>query len=120
MLTLLSKTPACKVFASLFLAVFIFQGHASSQTNTWTSGGPFGGNVQQVLVNPNSATTLFVITEHRVYKSTSSGSSWSLSGNGLTGSVFRLAIDTANANNLYAATSAGLFKSSDGGSTWSA
>src|ERR1700730_7142306 len=100
MLTILTRIPPCKVFASLFLAVVIFQGHASSQTNTWTSGGPFGGNVQQVIVNPNNATTLFAITEHRVYKSTSSGSSWSLSGNGLAGSVSRLAVDTANANNL--------------------
>src|SRR5258705_3016398 len=108
-----------RVLVSL-LGLFIFSMSTVGQTNIWTAGGPFGGNVQQVVVHPMTTTKVFSITQNKVYKSTDSGAHWAPSNTGITDSANQLAIDPSNSNILYVAASNGVFMSSNGGASWSA
>ncbi len=100
----------------------------------WTSGGPYGGNISALAIDPSNPATLYAGTSGgRVFKSTDGGKSWTFKV-GLTptsaiqASVHALAIDPSAPTTLYAATGyfdpdhfrfdGGVYKSTDSGGTW--
>jgi photosystem II stability/assembly factor-like uncharacterized protein len=96
---------------------------AHAGQSIWTSGGPEGGIISTVTVNPATPATLYAGTSGGgVVKSTDSGGTWVTSGTGLTNAyVAALAHDPSNPTTLYAGTSGGgVFKSTDSGGTWAA
>ena len=61
----------------------------------WTSGGPYGGDILALAINPTTPATLYAGTSGGgVFKSTDSGGTWAAANTGLTNlSVFSLAIN---------------------------
>jgi photosystem II stability/assembly factor-like uncharacterized protein len=89
----------------------------------WTSGGPYGGDVHALAINPTTPATLYAGTfGFGVFKSTNSGGTWASANTGLTNlSVNALAINPTTPATLYAGTpGGGVFKSTDSGGTWAA
>ncbi len=89
---------------------------------TWTSGGPYGGSVRALAIDPGTPATLYAGTAGGgVFKSGDAGSTWSAANSGLTNpNVRALAIDPVTPATIYAGTTGGVFKSTDGGDTWAA
>jgi len=94
---------------------------------TWTatnSGIATGSlkNVTTVVVAPSDSTRLYAGVEGQstgVYKSTNSGSSWTLVNNGLGDTnVWSLAVNPASPDTVFAGTATGIYKSTDGGANW--
>jgi photosystem II stability/assembly factor-like uncharacterized protein len=105
----------------LFLAAgTLFFPVAQAGTGVWTSGGPYGGGVGVLAVDPASPSTIYAGGSGGVFKSVDSGGTWTAANTGLTSaSVDILAIDPANPATLYVGTFyAGVFKSTDSGGTW--
>src|ERR1700730_12833391 len=76
------------------------------------------GAVRSLVVDPASRETLYAGTESGIFKSTSSGASWTPINSGLTSvSIVSLAIDPSS--KLYACTPGGLWRSTNGGVSWS-
>lgn len=97
----------------------------------WTqTGGPGGGDVRVIAVDPKTPATLYAGTYYGgVFKSTDSGTNWRSVNTGLTTNlnVNTLVIDPATPTTLYAGTDGGdwgtdgsVLKSTDGGASWSA
>ncbi len=86
-------------------------------------GGPPGGIVVAIAIDPASPATLYAGTiGGGVFKSTDGGQSWTAVNFGLTSRIVTsLAIDPTRPNTLYAGTiGGGVFKSIDGGQSWTA
>src|SRR4029077_1713219 len=67
--------------AGLTAAIFIFStglgtSVASAGINLWTSGGPAGGQVSTLAIDPSKSTTLYAGTQFGVFKSVDGGGSW--------------------------------------------
>ena len=87
------------------------------------SGGPIGGQVQALAINPALTTNLFAGTNGGgIFRSADGGANWTAinSGLGTFLNVQAVAVDpTTNPVTVYAGTNGGgLFRSIDGGSTW--
>jgi photosystem II stability/assembly factor-like uncharacterized protein len=95
---------------------------ADAGPGIWTSGGPYGGDVMALAVNPATPSTLYAGTDGGgIFKSTDAGGTWSAVNTGLTSpNVRALAINPTTPATLYAGTVFGLgvFKSTDSGATW--
>jgi hypothetical protein len=94
--------------------------HSTDGGTTWSGGGTgftgalaFGNSLQIDHQNPAN---LYLATQGGVFKSTDSGSHWSVTG--LQTAINALAIDPQLPSILYAGTTTGFSKSSDGGATW--
>lgn len=88
----------------------------------WTSGGPYGGPVHALAVDPSNPATVYAGTSGGVYRSTNSGGAWAIASTGLTASwVWALAINPSRPSTLHAGTrGGGVFRSTDAGFTWAA
>ncbi len=89
----------------------------------WTSGGPYGGNIQALAINPMTPAILYAGTDAGVFKSTNSGATWSAANSGLTdlefSPVMALVIDPTTPTTIFAGIwQGGVFKSTDSGGTW--
>ena len=94
----------------------------SAGVGVWTSGGPYGGNIRALAIDPANPATLYAGTNGGgVFKSTNGGASWTAINTGLTSTdVQALAIDPTNPTTIYAGTDGGgVFKSTNGGGSWS-
>ena len=100
----------------LALSATIRQGYAQG-------GGPPGGEIPTVAIDPATPSTLYAGTfEGGLFKSTNGGTSWFAVNSGLTKSwIVGLAIDSSSPTTLYAGTvGGGIFKSINGGASWTA
>lgn len=89
-------------------------------TNAWQqTGGPLGGEVHAVAVDPLAPSTVYAGTSNSgVYKSTDGGTTWALANAGMgSAQVESLLVDPATPTTLYAGGS-GVYKSLDAGATW--
>jgi photosystem II stability/assembly factor-like uncharacterized protein len=104
--------------AWLLLAIGVsFSTVARAGAGVWTSGGPYGGEVMALAINPANPATLYAGTNGGVFKSNDSGGTWAVAG--LTNlEVYALAINPSTPTTLYAGTNDGIFKSIDSGRTW--
>ena len=94
--------------------------HASgfmvSDSDTWTSGGPFGGEFEILVISPSLPDVMYAGTSGCVYKSSDAGATWSWKS--YIDSLVVLQVAPDNANVVYAGTEDGVYKSVDGGSAW--
>ena len=110
------------VLCSLPMAASAQLPAASSNDAALQGGGPPGGNVQALAVDPSTPATLYAVAAGAgIFKSTNGGASWTAVNTGLTSKdVLAVAIDPSTPSTVYAGTeSDGLFKSVNGGKTWS-
>ena len=94
---------------------------AVSDNTVPQGGGPYGGNVQALAIDPSSPSTLYTGTAGAgIFKSTNGGKGWTAVNAGLTNKdVLALAVDPSTPSTLYAGTNGeGLFKSVNGGMSW--
>ncbi len=107
---------------------------AHAQLN-WQSGGPYGGSIRTLCVNPGNG-YIFAGSWKGMYLSTNNGSSWSAVNNGLTSNgISDIAINHSNgyvfagswSNNKrktftkdskYSSASGGVFLSTSNGNSW--
>lgn len=80
-------------------------------------GGPPGGAIYTIAIDPLNHYTLYAGTDLGVFKSINGGASWNPARAGLPdGYVGLLAVDPLNSSTLYAGGNfLGIFKSADGG-----
>jgi photosystem II stability/assembly factor-like uncharacterized protein len=108
------------LLVSLVLTVFILPAHADI---TWQqTGGPEGGSIYALAIDPATPQTIYAGTGSGVYTSTNGGTTWNAMSSGLpTTLVSTLAIDPATPQTIYAGTVGdGVFKSTNGGTSWAA
>ena len=83
----------------------------------WTTGGPFGGDVECLAVTPSDPDVLYVGTAGGVYKSADGAATWATTGLAEM-RVRSIAVPSDDPDVVWAGTDDGIFKSQDGGSTW--
>ncbi len=109
-------------------------GLSAPQANApWSELGPsnIGGRTRAILIDPNTPSIMYAGgVAGGVWKSTDSGSSWSLLEDFMANmAVVSLAFDPTNSNTIYAGTGegvyngdavrgGGIFKTTDAGATW--
>jgi photosystem II stability/assembly factor-like uncharacterized protein len=93
---------------------------AYAGNGTWTSGGPYGKSIKDLLAHPTNQNILYAGSFGMgVYKSTDGGITWRSHRSGFRNSFVRcLAMDAARPETLYAGTNDGLYRSVNGDSTW--
>ena len=116
-----SKKPICA--GALFILLLLTA--LPAMATTWQqTGGPEGGQIQVLAIDPNHSQTIFAGTVgFGVFKSTNGGATWSPMNGWLNNptSVSALAIDPANSQTIYGATlGGGVIKSTDGSLSWRA
>src|SRR5450759_5528683 len=81
-------------------------GVAYAGPGVWTSGGPYGGYVSTLAVNPKSPSTLYAGGYgDGVFESTDAGGTWVTANTGLTNlNVLPLAISPVNPSTLSVGT----------------
>ena len=103
---------------------------AQADLNVWSSGGPGGGNIVTIAVDPVHPMTLYAgagrfrggtYTEGSggIFKSTDGGATWKRTHAGVTNPLVNVvAIDPHDSTVVYAATDGGVSKSLDAASHW--
>lgn len=99
---------------------------ASGYSATWQATGPPGGDVRDLVVDPNNADRLYFGTlDGQIYTSTDGGKRWDLLYNFNRPKLFvdHILVDPRNSQVLYVAAhrhkeAGGFFKSTDGGRKW--
>jgi photosystem II stability/assembly factor-like uncharacterized protein len=111
-----------RLLAGLAVALGVVQADfARADVGVWTTGGPDGGHVQALAIDPAVSSTVYAGTSAGVFRTTTGGASWSRASAGLTNfDVRTLAIDPVIPAIVYAGTAGGVFKSTNGGTSWSA
>ena len=106
---------------TLLIIGFSFSTTARAGQGVWTSGGPYGGDIRALAIDPVNPASVYAGTPSGVFKSSNSGESWAAVNMGLTDEyVNALAIDPATPATLYAGVDSGVLKSIDSGRTWAA
>jgi hypothetical protein len=87
--------------------------------DTWISLGPEGGEVESLVIDPSTPTTIYARTRNAgIFKSTNGGEAWNAANTGLTdvwiGGLF---MDPFSSSTLYALGDR-IYKSTNGGLTW--
>lgn len=85
--------------------------------NTWTTGGPYGGHIQELVHHPLHADRLYAMaTDVGIFASTDAGLSWEmiLREDYLT----RISFDAQNPDVIYIGGDGSLLRTMDGGLTW--
>jgi photosystem II stability/assembly factor-like uncharacterized protein len=122
------------ILHTLVLFVFlVFPLDVFAGDGVWTGGGPPGGTVYSIAVDPASPNTLYAGTDDAVFKSVDGGQHWVLSSSGLpTTRMAAISVSPDGSGTVFAATTSGqpiapqnhraqgIFKSVDGGHSWSA
>ena len=95
---------------------------ARAGSGVWTSGGPYGGTVTALAVDPSNHARLYAGTGAGVFRSDNAGVSWVRSGVGpiAASSIICIAVDPITSARVYAGTGGYLYKSTDAGATWAA
>lgn len=111
-----------QAFMLCLLGILSLFNYCDAGLNNWTSKGPYGGTIEEILVDPNSAQRIYVQSwdRGRILKSTDQAATWKPVNNGewTYGTLGDVLIDAVNPDILYAASSHGLYRSTDIGETW--
>ena len=93
---------------------------APQSLNTWSSHGPRGGYVTNLMMAPSNPDILYAWLENNVFKSTDGGASWNYAGRAHYPARY-VAIDTFNPETLYVKPNVfpgPASKSTDAGASW--
>lgn len=108
-----------KTVLSCLVLLICLAASLEAGVNHWTPIGPFGGQMQTVVADPQKGGVVYAGTWGGVFKSTDSGATWRRTSKGLRDSiVYALAVAPSNSNVVYVSTSLGVFVSPDAGETW--
>lgn len=102
----------------LVLALVVIPAYAG--VNRWTTGGPDGGFVHAIAIDPANATHVFAGTEAGVFRSVDNGETWQPFSDGLSSTTFLPSV-TALAfapSTLYAGASKSVFRIRANESQW--
>ena len=86
--------------------------------NAWTTGGPAGGAVSSLAVDPSNSAVLFAGTELGIFRSDDGGQTWGTTPAGPL-RARTLVFDPSSSATLFAGSPEGLSRSSDGGEHFS-
>jgi hypothetical protein len=101
--------------ALCIVLVLLCTGQASAATtgsNTWTSGGPYGGHVSDLAIDPMTPATIYAATsDSGLFESTNGGGNWiPMNITGLSNlSISVLKIDPSVYGLIYAGTGGGVY-----------
>ena len=85
----------------------------------WSTGGPFGGVVEDLAFDPTDGAIVHAATRNGVFRSDDGGISWQRRSAGLTDLfAVALAVHPTRPNVIWVGTNGGLFKSTDEGLHW--
>src|SRR6185436_74291 len=94
----------------------------SAGPSAWTSEGPYGGPVYQLLVNPVVPSVLYASTRGGLFRSSDSGVSWTRKEAGLANTAtysYTLGMDADAPDTLWVSDRFGhVYRSTDGGDNW--
>lgn len=100
-------------------------GQRIAPPGVWTSIGPFGGRIRNLVRNPKAPAELYAASESRpgqIWRSTNGGGSWKAQQTNPITDVTAVAADASNPKVLYAGGKfkdvRSALKSTDGGLTW--
>src|SRR5687768_16943335 len=125
-LVLLALTIHPLGFRSTLLAADIDSADPAQYSNDWRPTGPPGGDVRDLVVDPNNADRFYFGTlDGQIYTSADGGKRWELLYNFNRPKMFvdHILVDPRDSQILYVAAHkhkepGGFFKSIDGGRTW--
>ena len=88
----------------------------------WTTGGPYGGGIGQIVINPITPTTLYALTlaTEGLFRSKDGGENWKIERGDLSGGS-SIAIDPFEPTTVYLSKGklgADIYRSDDEGETW--
>ena len=87
--------------------------------DVWNEGHLYGGEVNQVVINPVTPTTVYAVSyDVGMFRSQDAGENWTFKVPGGVGGVKDLAIDPLLTNRLYMFAPWSLHRSDDEGDTW--
>ncbi len=112
---------ALQVAASLLMVMWA-PSMVDAAPGVWTTGGPYGGAVTALAIDPMTPATVYAGTvSGGIFKSTNSGGTWTATNTGLTSlGVATLAIDPRSPPRSSPALLAGSSSLTDFGGTWAA
>lgn len=94
-------------------------GSAQAALNRWSSGGPFGGPILELELDPADPAIVYAGTFGGVFRSEDHGATWTAASSGLAGAaVSEIEADPDTPGTLYALTDGGIQKSLDRGLSW--
>lgn len=100
----------------------IAAGQAQAGDAEWTTQGPLGGRVHEILFDPVTPTKAYATTYGGVYRSFDGGATWGAADQGIVADTLYplpLALDAEQPAKLYTFDSwARIYRSDDSGSTW--
>ena len=93
-------------------------GVAWAGSGVWTSGGPEGGPVEALVIDPATSATLYAATRHNaVFRSTDGAAAWAAAGTSLPRTVRALDV-TADGTLFAIGDQSGVLRSIDNGASW--
>ena len=104
-----------------FLALLLLLAAPLGASPSWVPLGPYGGSVEQIVVDPSDERVVFSLTDEQVlFKSTDGGGNWQPLRmlDFLYSSVQGATVAPARRGTVYLATGEKLLKSADGGASW--
>ncbi len=104
------------------LTVFAFGGTtvARAGVNRWTTPGPQGGAILQIVIDPERFSTVYALAHGAgVFRSDDGGATWTLRNSGMSGFPQALAISPSDPDVLYATSNQAVYRTDNRGDAWS-
>lgn len=106
----------------VWLVLIMLSGPAAAGDAEWTTSGPLGGGVFELIFDPGNAQVAYATTRGAVYKTQNGGASWARASNGIVAtSVYALPLvmDRERPATLYTSDSSlRLYRTDDGANNW--
>ena len=114
---MLTRSAHLCLLPTLAVGCLLTPNFAFAGVNQWTTNGPEGGAISQLLVDASNPATLYAGTGAGVFKSQDGGASWNLESR--SQAVGALALSASSPDVLYGLGGSSVYKTTDGGSNWS-
>ena len=105
-----------------FWLLILFSHAIFAGNSIWTTAGPNGGGVFELVFDPTNAQTAYATTRGAVYKTLDAGATWTRASNGIVATTvypLPLVLDREAPQILYTFDSSlRLYRSNDGGGSW--
>jgi len=106
-------------FGGLLLVACGLAAWLPAGTDSWSTGGPYGGSVNALAIDPRTPNVLYAASGGGLFVSRNWGQSWTSSSRGMTELALKdVVIDPVDSDLLYAAGTTQVYKSTDAGRNW--